>query len=165
MANYLCRWPNGDFSIVNAKNKSDAIEMLDEWGNAEQAILSPLTDCLFDFRLCDDGRIELEDIGESTYERILKVCYPELNNAFATAAWDAHGQDYSDEGRNQIREAVEVERKRQMNSQPSVIKAETEVGREIQKHTGAASVVANRIVREVASRRLKSKEGEGRKPN
>jgi hypothetical protein len=40
MANYLYRWPNGSFSIVNAKNKGDAIEMLDEWGNGEQAILS-----------------------------------------------------------------------------------------------------------------------------
>jgi hypothetical protein len=71
MANYLCRWPNGDFSIVNAKTNGDAIEMLDEWGNAEQAILSPLTDCMFDFRLCDDGRIELEDIGDATHDCIM----------------------------------------------------------------------------------------------
>ena len=35
MAIYLCRWPNGEFSIVNAKSKADAIERLDEWGNAE----------------------------------------------------------------------------------------------------------------------------------
>ena len=40
MAIYLCRWPNGEFSIVNAKTKDDAIELLDEWGNAEQASLT-----------------------------------------------------------------------------------------------------------------------------
>ena len=165
MANYLCRWPNGGFSIVNAKNKGDAIEMLDEWGNAEQAILSPLTDCMFDFRLCDDGRIELEDIGESTYESILQTCYPELNNAFATAEWDETGQDYSEKGRNQIREAVELERTRLLGSEPQTREADAGLGREIQKQTGAASVVVNRIVKRAASRRLTSREGEGGKPN
>lgn len=165
MANYLCRWPNGDFSIVNARTKADAIEMLDEWGNAEQAIISPLTDCMFDFRLSDDGRIELEDIGESTYDCILETCYPELNNAFATVEWDATGQDYSERGRNQIRKAVESERTRLSGTQPRAKEAETGLGREIQKQTGAAGVVVNRIVRRAATRRLKSKEGEGGKPN
>jgi hypothetical protein len=112
MANYLCRWPNGDFSIVNAKNKGDAIEMLDEWGNAEEAILTPLTDCMFDFSLRDDGRIVLADIGEATHDCILETCYPELNNAFGAVELDETGQDYSEQGRQQIRQAVELERTR-----------------------------------------------------
>jgi len=120
---------------------------------------------MFDFRLCDDGRIELEDIGESTYDCVLQTCYPELNNAFATVEWDETGQDYSEKGRNQIREAVELERTRLWGNEPPAKEAETALGREIQKQTGAASVVANRIVREGATRRLKSREGEGRKPN
>ena len=66
MAIYLCRWPNGEFSIVNAKTKDDAIELLDEWGNAEQASLTRMPDCMFDFRLSDDGKIELANIAEST---------------------------------------------------------------------------------------------------
>ncbi len=37
---YLCRWPNGDFSIVAAENRSDAVFQLDEWGAAR---LDPLT--------------------------------------------------------------------------------------------------------------------------
>jgi hypothetical protein len=49
MAVYLCRWPNGEFSIVSARTKDDAIELLDEWGNAEQASLTRMTDCMFDF--------------------------------------------------------------------------------------------------------------------
>jgi hypothetical protein len=165
MANYLCRWPNGDFSIVNARNKGDAIEMLDEWGNAEQAILSPLTDCMFDFRLRDDGQIELVDIGESTHDCIMETCYPDLDKAFATVEWDEAGLDYSEKGRQQIREAVELERTRQSGSQSPAKEAETELGREIQKQTGAASVVVNRIVKEAAKKRLKSREGEDRKPN
>jgi len=165
MANYLCRWPNGDFSIVNAKTKDDAIEMLDEWGNAEHAILSRMTDCMFDFRLRDDGQIELVAIGESSNDCILETCYPNLNNAFATAEWDEAGLDYSEKGRQQIRKAVELERTRLWDREPPVMEAETESGREIQKQTGAASVVVNRIVTEAAKRRLKSMEGEGRKPN
>ena len=74
MAVYLCRWPNGEFSIVSARTKDDAIELLDEWGNAEQASLTRMTDCIFDFRLSDDGQIELAGIGEATEEYIMGTC-------------------------------------------------------------------------------------------
>src|SRR2546425_12169015 len=43
---YLCRWPNGDFSIVLAPTKRHAIIMLDEWGGAEPDFLSPLDTCM-----------------------------------------------------------------------------------------------------------------------
>jgi hypothetical protein len=55
MAVYLCRWPNGEFSIVSARTKDDAIELLDEWENAEQASLTPMTDCMFNIRLSNVG--------------------------------------------------------------------------------------------------------------
>jgi hypothetical protein len=44
-------------------------------------------------------------------------------------------------------------------------KAETELGRDIQKQTGAASVLVNRIVRQAATKRLQSKEVQAKKPN
>ena len=162
---YLCRWPNGEFSIVNAKTKDDAIELLDEWGNAEQAFVTRMTDCMFDFRLDDDGKIELANIAESTEDRIMKTCYPELNKVLATVEWDHTGLAYSKQGRQRVREAVEAERTRLWDSQPPAKEAETEVGRDIQKQIGAASVVVNRIVQEAASKRLRSKDGEGKKPN
>jgi hypothetical protein len=165
MAMYLCRWPNGEFSIVSAATKDDAIVLLDEWGNAEQALLTRINDCMFDFRLGDDGQFELADIGEATQDCIMETCYPELNQAFATAEWDESGLDYSPEGRERIREAVETERTRLRDSQPPAKGAETGLGREIQKQTGAPSVLVNRIVREAARKRLESVEGEGTKPN
>jgi hypothetical protein len=58
-----------------------------------------------------------------------------------------------------------LERTRLWSSQPPVKEAETELGRGIQKQLGAASVVVNRVVREAAKKRLRSKEGEGKKPN
>ncbi len=165
MAIYLCRWPNGDFSIVNARSKGNAIEMLDEWGNAEQAFISRMADCMLDFRLGDNGQIELANIGESTEDDIMETCYPVLDSALATAEWDEAGLDYSERGRDQVREAVESERTRLWECQPSAKDAETELGREIQKRTGAASALVNRIVREAARKRLRSTEGEAGKPN
>jgi hypothetical protein len=87
MAIYLCRWPNGEFSIVNAKTKSDAVELLDEWGNAEQASLTRMADCMFDFRLSDDGEIELANVGESTQESIMETGYPELGLSRSRKRW------------------------------------------------------------------------------
>ena len=165
MAIYLCRWPNGDFSIVNAKTKNEAVEMLDEWGNAERAIVSRMTDCMFDFRLCDDGGFELVDVGECTRDAVIEKCYPELNKAFDGVEWNEDGSDFSAEGYRQIRAAVELERARLQGSQPAPKQADTGIGREIQKQTDAPSVVVNRIVREAAKRRLKTKEGEGKRPN
>jgi hypothetical protein len=165
MAIYLCRWPNGDCSIVSARTKNDAIELLDEWGNAEQAALTRMADCMFDFRVDDNGNIELADIGEVTYDHIMRTCYPELEKILSTAEWDDAGQGYSQKGQAQIREAVELERTRHWTNQPPGKEAETELGRKIQKQTGAASVVIDRIVRQAARKRLQSKEGEGKKPN
>jgi hypothetical protein len=152
-------------SIVNAKTKAEAIEMLDEWGNAERAIVSRMTDCTIDFRLADDGQFELVDVGECTHENVIEKCYPELNKAFAAVEWDEEGLDYSAEGYRQIRAAVELERTRQRGDQPPSKEAETGIGREIQRQTDAPSGVVDRIVREAAKKRLKSKEGEGRQPN
>src|SRR5215467_9817662 len=160
MAVYLCRWPNGEFSIVSARTKDDAIELLDEWGNAEQASLTRMSDCMFDFRLSDDGQVELAGFGEATEEYIMEVCYPELQKALSTAEGDDSG-----DAQRQIRKSVERERTRLWDNQPAVKPAATQLGREIQKQLGAPSVVVDRIVRQVASKRLKSKEGEGRKPN
>jgi hypothetical protein len=160
MAVYLCRWPNGEFSIVSARTKDDAIALLDEWGNAEQASLTRMSDCMFDFRLREDGQTELAGIGEATEEYIMETCSPELQKALnATEGTDSEGS------RKQIREAVEHERTRLCDNQPAVKPAATELGREIQKQLGAPSVVVDRIVQRVASKRLKSKEGEGKKPN
>ena len=165
MATFLCRWPNGDCSVVSARTKGDAIELLDEWGNAEEASVARMADCMFDFKLRDDGQLELADIGEATHDCIMEGCYPELDNAFATAEWDEDGFDYSPRGREQIRAAVELERTRLRDCQPPAKEAETGLGREIQKQTGAPSVLVNRIVREAARKRLETYEGKGKKPN
>jgi hypothetical protein len=63
---YLCRWPNGEFSIVKAANKREAIIELDEWAGAQASWLVPLETFMVDFRLDDSGQIELNSFGEET---------------------------------------------------------------------------------------------------
>jgi hypothetical protein len=163
MAMYLCGWPNGDFSVVNARTKSDAIMMLDKWGNAEQATITRMPDCMFDFCLNDDGRVEVADIGEATEEFIMETCYPELQKALSAA--ESESAENPLNYLERVREAVEKERHRLWDNQPAPNPAETQIGRDIQKQLGAAGVVVNRIMREVANKRLQSKDGEGKKPN
>ena len=39
---YLCHWPKGDYSFVFVASKGEAIERLDEVGNAEGCPLIPV---------------------------------------------------------------------------------------------------------------------------
>src|SRR5215472_2196814 len=110
---YLCRWPNGDFSVVNAATKGEAIELLDEWGNAEEATVRRMGNCMFDFQLSDSGEIELAALGDATREFIMETCYPELQEALDDAGDDGR------KSRERIRKAVERERKRLWDQRPA----------------------------------------------
>jgi hypothetical protein len=60
MAVYLCRWQNGDISVVAARNKNEAIEKLDEIANADKAEVFRLRDFLVNFRLTNRGTLSLD---------------------------------------------------------------------------------------------------------
>lgn len=74
----MCRWPNGDLSFVSARNKEDAVIRLDEWDNAEMAELRQIREFMVDFRLSDDGDLELQEFGESSRDHIERA-YPVLS--------------------------------------------------------------------------------------
>ena len=59
---YLCRWPNGDFSLVEANTRREALVELDEWDAAHPCQLFPLESCMVDFRLNDQGENRIEAI-------------------------------------------------------------------------------------------------------
>ena len=63
---YLCRWKNGDCSFVQAANKGEAVEILDEIGNAEGCPLTPVQDFMVHFRVSDTGELDFEEFGEVT---------------------------------------------------------------------------------------------------
>ena len=75
---YLCRWPNGEFSVVKADSKLDAMIQLDEWAGANASWLVPLETFIVDFALNELGQIEMAEFGEHTAEFLREHCYPEL---------------------------------------------------------------------------------------
>jgi hypothetical protein len=67
---YLCRWPNGDFSLVTANTRRETLVQLDDWNVAHPSQLFPLEFCMVDFRLNDLGEIEFKQFGEETEDLI-----------------------------------------------------------------------------------------------
>ena len=61
-----------------ARNKTDAIIQLDEFENAEYSEISRLNEFLVDFRLNNEGRLELAELGEATENAIMKTAFPDL---------------------------------------------------------------------------------------
>jgi hypothetical protein len=152
---YLCRWPNGDFSIVKAAHKDEAIEFLDEVGNAEGCPVTAIRDFMVHFILTDDGEFELETYGEITQEHIMRA-YPLLSDAFSSV----YGSGVStEEGQKAIREAVNKERERV--SPKRVKEPKTARGREIKAMMDVPTSKVNRIVEREAKEVLKKFKGKG----
>ena len=77
---YMCRWVNGDVSFVSAPSKEGAVALLDEVANAEGCPLFVVKDFMVHLRLKDEGKLELEEIGEETYHQIMEKAYPVLGS-------------------------------------------------------------------------------------
>jgi hypothetical protein len=163
---YLCRWPNGEFSLVKADDRKDAVVQLDEWAGAEPAWLIPLDTCMIDFRVTDGGEIELAEFGEETADFIWDKCYPELERVLSSDDVLEHlGGKRDREAANKIGRAVEHERKRLWHVQREGTPAKTALGRELQKRLGTVGPVADRYVEIAANEILRTKGGEKGKPS
>ena len=161
---YLCRWPNGDCSLVTANTRREALVQLDEWAGAHPSQLFPIDSCMVDFRLNDLGQIELGQFGEETEDFIWETCYPELRTLLSNVASD-DGSEYTAKAKQLIRQAVQHERTRLWKNQPESPPAKTEIGRTLQKRLRSAGPVEDYYVEEMATRILKSTDDKGRKPN
>jgi hypothetical protein len=96
---YICRWQNGDFSAVSASSKKDAIELLDEVGNAETCELFTMKNFMVHFRLKQETDeiddfvpVELEGFGEQTVDTLCDRVYPDYFDASIT-----EGENWPDE--------------------------------------------------------------------
>ena len=78
---FLCRWQNGNLSIVGARNREDAVLILDELGDATEAELFETKNLLIDFGLDDNGHLELLEFGEELAHLISEKAYPLLHQA------------------------------------------------------------------------------------
>jgi hypothetical protein len=159
MSVFLCRWPNGDFSVVKAANKDQAIEFLDEVGNAESCPVIAIKDFMVRFHLGDDGEFELEGYGEMTEDHIMMLGYPELKEAFLDEA-NYKEMRLTEEGQNNIRQAVKKERERlwpQKEREPKTL-----LGRRIQAASDAPSKMIDGIVEKLAKEKLRKFKGKGK---
>ena len=73
---FLCRWQHGDLSIVAARDADEALLILVEFGDATDAELFETNNLLIDFKLNDDGDLELQQFGEDLDTLIWQKAYP-----------------------------------------------------------------------------------------
>jgi hypothetical protein len=153
---FLCRWPNGDFSVVKASSKDEAIELLDEIGNAEASPVTSINDnFMVHFVLTDDGDFELQGWGEETGELIMKRAYPVLDEARMSSL------DKSDTERTEIiRCAVAKERERVVEKRVKTPK--TLLGQNLKGMMDAPTRKIDRIVDEETAKSLKGFKGKGK---
>jgi len=157
---YLCRWPNGDCSVVWASTKGAAVELLDEIANAEGCPLTPIQDFMVNFRLTDEGRLQLEGFGEATEDAIFHTAYPILNEAMLNAPAHEETGDLTAGGIALVQEAVAQERKR---VRPKKVKEpQTELGRKIKRETDMPTGLVDRQIRRQADETLRRFRGGGK---
>jgi len=162
---FLCRWPNGDCSVVWAPNKEDAIVELDQVANAEGCPIKQVRAFQVHFVLNDQGKLALEAFGEGTEEEIFSFAYPGLDKALSDAYGDGAYDSYEKlppDRRAAIAKAVEEERVRITFDQAEVPEPLTELGRDLKKQTDAPTVLVDRIVHQVATKKLRHFRGHGK---
>jgi hypothetical protein len=167
---FLCRWPNGDCSVVSAITKRDAIVQLDEWGAAEPEMLHPMERCTLDFALTESGDLQLSEIGEETRDIIYDTCYPLLSQMLGSKRLEplynnSATDDEKQAARRLLQASVETEKKRLWDAGTPRGTAKTELGRQIQRRMGASSVVADHYADQVAENILEEFDPKGEKPN
>jgi hypothetical protein len=161
---YLCRWPNGDFSVVAASSKMEAIIALDEWGGAEPSQLYPIDSFMADFTLTNEGEIVLREFGEDTRQVVWDVCYPELDEILNRDDIRDMSGRFRPGGRKRLLRAVKHERTRLWENQPTT-EPTAEVGKMIARQLRTSGVVADYYAEQAAMRILKPEDGEDGKPN
>ena len=157
---FLCRWPNGDCSIVAARTKDDAIIELDEMGDAEGCQIKPLASCQVHFALTDEGSLKFERFGEQTRDLVFPWAYPALEEAHDQAG-TAEFDELSLAGKKAVKKAVARERSRVRIDEAKLPQPETEIGREVKAKTGMPTVLVDRLVKEAVVKKLKAVKDEG----
>jgi hypothetical protein len=153
---FMCRWPNGDFSVVNAATKNDAIYLLDEVGNGEGCPVKILkTDFMVHFTLADNGEIALELFGELLDEEIMEFGYPLLSKALSQR-YEFDDNDHSDEA-NQARENVRlaVVKERERVTEGKAKQPRTLIGQRLKNELDAPTNKIDQIVESAAKDALK----------
>ena len=139
---FICRWPNGDLSILAAKDKDDAICRLDEIDNAETAHVFRVSDFLLDLKLVDDGTLTTDGahgFGEVCGPEIMANAYPILLAALGNLGALTSKED----GKTAVTQAVQQERDR-IGPVPASVPIDSEL-RALKEVTGMPDVLLRRL--------------------
>ena len=159
---FLCRWSNGDCSVVWARTKEDAMIELDQVANPEGCPITPVHTFQVHFTLTDRGELVLDGFGEGTKEEMLSLAYPLLDKALQDACDEGDYDGYeslSADRRAAIAHAVEQERRRIEIDETQTKEPLTEFGRDLKNHTDMPTVLIDRMVRQGATKTLKNFKG------
>jgi hypothetical protein len=162
---FLCRWPNGDSSVVLAPTSDDALIELDQVGNAEGCPLAELRTFQIHFALTDQGGLALESFGEDTKEELLAFAYPVLESALDEAYGDDGHEGFESlppDRQAAIASAVEQERSRVAADEAATTDPQTKLGSELKGQTDLPTVLIDRLVRHRTTKSLKRFKGRGK---
>jgi len=148
---YMCRWENGEVSVVSAKSKKDACLLLDELAEVEPDDLHPVSDFMLSFKLTDNGALdEVSEMGEDTQELFNQTIYPVLFQAKmkVDSASEATPQVKSRIIREAVREEnsrLEGKMKRRLSRDPAA--------RTLQERMHMSAAVAERFAKIARAKR------------
>ncbi len=165
---YICRWQNGDFSVVQAKSKEHATILLDQVDNADLGELFPVKEFLVNFRLkkeVDDMDefipVELESFGEGTDDMLADRVYPvyhkavmEYDEDWPTDETVPVPQKQIDTGMKRLTDALTTERTRNWGAKQPVL-SEDERAADLQRQTlHVSKALAEQLVRKHRRRQI-----------
>ena len=156
---FICRWQNGDFSAVSAASRDEAMELLDEVGNADVADLFTVKNFMVHFQLktkADNMEepvpVELEGFGEGTYEMLFERVYPVYSKMSAKvvdglpSSGDVPKQQ-REAALKTLNEALVTERMRKWDSKQPKLSDDLEVA-QLQKLADVPKPMAEQVVKE-----------------
>jgi hypothetical protein len=159
MPMFICRWQNGDFSAVSAASRDEAMELLDEVGNADVADLFTAKNFAVHFQLKaeadsvdDPVPVELESFGDETYEMLCERVYPVYSKVSAKVVDDLPTSDNVPKEMHAaalktLNEALVTERMREWDSKRPKLSDDPDVA-ELQKERDTPRPIAEKIVKE-----------------
>lgn len=156
---FICRWQNGDFSAVSAASRDEAMELLDEVGNADVADLFTAKNFMVHFQLKaeadavdDPVPVELEGFGDDTYDMLCERVYPVYSKVSTKLVDDlpASGEipnAMREAALAKLKEAIVTERLRNMDSKKVKLSEDPDVA-ELQKERDTPRQIAEKVVKE-----------------
>jgi hypothetical protein len=156
---FICRWQNGDFSAVSASSREEAMELLDEVGNADVAEVFTAKRFMVHFQLKkqvdnveEPVPVDFEGFGEETYDMLRERVYPVYSKAALRVHDEVHANcdatDREDHAELKLlNDAVVTERIRNSDSKKPRLSDDPNVA-ELQKGLDAPRAMAEQAVKE-----------------